>query len=236
MGSTSITLASRNTGGDGNGKIGVGDAVLFSGDSTRYLVTAGLSSGATSGTITIASPGLTQALPASATTMTSGPLTSYQRQTANNSATFTSSDIIQSNRDFFADAGFDTNTGVVVGPFGSIGSAVGKNKQGYWATDEGTWNQKFTGTINVTAAANNYWCEVVSMGTTTVPQWQAIGAPASVAAGTQFKATAAGVGTGTIKPAQGRLYVSNNTTWDLAYNAGFWYPQLRFPWRRLLIL
>lgn len=150
-------------------------------------------------------------------------ITLYRTQTGNPSATFVGSDVIMSNRDYFADAGAAANTGVVIGPGGSKGSAAGKLNQGYWANDEGSWNLKFTGTIAVTAAAKNYWCEVVSMGTTTVPQWQAIGAPSTVAVGTQFTTTGVGVGTGTIKPAQGRLYVSDNTNWVLSYTP-YQYP------------
>jgi len=158
-------------------------------------------------------------------TPAAGAISLYRTQTGNPSATFPGADIIQSNRDYYADAGAAANTGVYVGTADTMAgtTAVGKNKQGFWVTDAGSWNVKFTGTIAVTAAANNYWCEVVSMGTTTVPQWQAIGAPASVGVGTQFKATGAGVGSGTIKPAQGRLYVSNNTSWVLSYTP-YTYP------------
>lgn len=142
IGATTISLTNRNTLGSGNGKIGVGDAVVFAGaDTTRYLVTSGISNGfigPVSATITI-SPGLAAPIVGSVV-MTSGPLTSYQRQTANTSATFNESDIIRSNRDFFASAGFDTNTGVAVGLFDDRGTAVGKTGQGYWATDRGTWN------------------------------------------------------------------------------------------------
>src|SRR5205823_6444150 len=41
-----------------------------------------------------------------------GAIDLYRQQTGNPSATFTEADVIQSNRDFFSDAGFDTNTGV----------------------------------------------------------------------------------------------------------------------------
>lgn len=65
----------------------------------------------------------------------------YRTQTGNPIITFTQSDIIQANRDFFASAGFDAGgTGVTSGLFADIGSAVGKTGQGYWATDMGTWN------------------------------------------------------------------------------------------------
>lgn len=70
-----------------------------------------------------------------------GAVTLYRAQTGNPVATFTETDIIQANRDFFASAGFDAMaTGVTVGLFADRGTAVGKTGQGYWATDMGTWN------------------------------------------------------------------------------------------------
>ncbi len=153
---------------------------------------------------------------------TPGPeaIATYRDETGNPSATFTGADIILSNRNYYADAGAAANTGVTKGAFGSIGTAVGKTGQGYWATDVGSWNVKFTGTIAASSLANNYWCEITTKGNT---DWQAIGAPAGADVGTQFKATGAGSGTGFAKPAQGRLYVSNGATWDLYYTP-YTYP------------
>lgn len=214
IGATSITLASRTTAGSGFGRIGTGDYVVFSGDTNRYRVTSGLPTNATSGTITLAAPGLLQEIPESATSMTIGPLTAYQGQTGNTSATFTEPTVIQSNRDFYADAGFDTNTGVTVGTAAQMALATPTNKHGFWVKDEGSWNRKFSGTITAADIQNNYWCEIVSVGTTT---WSAIGGPSSPQVGDQFQATGAGSGTGTVKAAQGRLYVGNGSSWVLNY-------------------
>jgi hypothetical protein len=142
VGSTTITLTSLNSGGGGNGVIGIGDAVAFAGDSHRYVVTSGVAFQASlPTTITIASPGLQTAIPASASVMTSGAQTLYQQQTGNAAASFTEANVIQSNRDFFADAGFDTNTGVSVGTTAQMNaltpSIVG---YGFWVTDQGSWN------------------------------------------------------------------------------------------------
>ncbi len=216
IGATTINLTSRNTAGSGNGQIGVGDAVLFANHSTRYLVTSGLANGATTGTITI-SPGLTSALVGSVI-MTSGPLVDYQQQTGNNSATFTERDIIQQNRDFYADSGFDNGAaGVTVGTANAMSllTPVGKNKQGFWVTDEGNWNLGFSGTINGSAIAALYFCEIVVPGS---PSFTSIGAKDNLA-GTQFVASGPLTSyiSGTVKPAQGRLYVSNNVSWVLSY-------------------
>lgn len=139
-GATVITLAS---GGGGSGQIGAGDAVAFAGDTNRYLVTSGVAQGQKfPTTITLAAPGLKQTLPAS-TTMTSGPQILYQKQTNNSAATFTESDIIKANRDFFASAGFDTATGITTGTYSEMQAltpaVVG---YGFWVTDRGSWNQK----------------------------------------------------------------------------------------------
>ncbi|MCX6953253.1 MAG: hypothetical protein NTV51_13960 [Verrucomicrobia bacterium] len=70
-------------------------------------------------------------------------ITTYQVQTSNPSATFTDTDLIQSNRDFFSEAGFDANTGVSTGTKAQMlaftPSVVG---YGWWVTDEGSWNKK----------------------------------------------------------------------------------------------
>jgi len=67
-------------------------------------------------------------------TATSAEATAY-------GSAFDDSDVIKPNRDFFADAGFSTSTGVQVGTkatmLASSPSVVG---QGWWVTDEASWN------------------------------------------------------------------------------------------------
>lgn len=63
VGTTQIPLIT------GSGTVLAGDTVTFAGDSNKYVVTAGISA---PGTITIAAPGLLQAIPASATAVTVG--------------------------------------------------------------------------------------------------------------------------------------------------------------------
>lgn len=70
-----------------------------------------------------------------------GAITLYQSQTSNPSATFTERDIIQSNRDFFSDAGFDTDTGVSIGTTAAMNAYTPSlTGYGWWATDQGSWN------------------------------------------------------------------------------------------------
>lgn len=65
----------------------------------------------------------------------------YQMQTSNPSATFTDATLIQSNRDFYADAGFDTNTGVSVGTTLQMNALTpGIIGYGFFVTDQGSWN------------------------------------------------------------------------------------------------
>lgn len=61
VGTTAIPLIT------GSGTVVAGDAVTFAGDSNKYLVASGVSA---PGTITLAAPGLKQAIPAAATAMT----------------------------------------------------------------------------------------------------------------------------------------------------------------------
>jgi hypothetical protein len=65
LGATVITLASAGT-----GTILAGDCLTFAGDSNVYTVVSGDASAANGGTITLAAPGLRQAIPASATNIT----------------------------------------------------------------------------------------------------------------------------------------------------------------------
>jgi len=76
-----------------------------------------------------------------------GAIALYQAQTGNSTATFAEADVIKSNRDFFADSGFDTNTGVSVGTTAQMNAmtptVVG---YGFWVTDQGNWNASQPGT------------------------------------------------------------------------------------------
>lgn len=65
VGATVITLASAGT-----GTFVAGDAVSFAGDSRKYMLTAGDADVSGGGTITLAAPGLRQAIPALATAIT----------------------------------------------------------------------------------------------------------------------------------------------------------------------
>lgn len=75
IGTTAITLIT------GTGTVLAGDSVTFAGDTNKYVVAAGV---AAPGVITLAAPGLLQALPASAVAMTIGntatPNIAFQRQ------------------------------------------------------------------------------------------------------------------------------------------------------------
>lgn len=135
IGATSITMSSINTDTYAN------NAIAFAGDTNRYRITNTNLAGSNR-TITIAAPGLLDDIPTSATAGTVLALTQYQFQQGSSSATFGDTDIIQSNRDLYADAGFDTNTGVTVGTAAQMAatSAAGKNLQGFWVTNEGSWN------------------------------------------------------------------------------------------------
>jgi hypothetical protein len=65
VGATVITLASAGT-----GTFIAGDIVTFAGDANKYVVASGDSDTSNGGTLTIAEPGLRQAIPASATAIT----------------------------------------------------------------------------------------------------------------------------------------------------------------------
>lgn len=65
VGATDITLASAGT-----GTILAGDVVAFAGDANKYVVVAGDADVSGGGTITLAAPGLRQAIPAAATAIT----------------------------------------------------------------------------------------------------------------------------------------------------------------------
>lgn len=65
----------------------------------------------------------------------------------NYGSTFTEATLIQSNREFFADSGFDTNVGMQIGTTAQMNaytpSVVG---YGWWVTDQGSWRQGYPGT------------------------------------------------------------------------------------------
>ena len=67
IGSTTITLASAGT-----GTILAGDVITFAGDTNKYVVVSGDTDVSDGGTVTIAEPGLKQAIAASATAITVG--------------------------------------------------------------------------------------------------------------------------------------------------------------------
>lgn len=65
IGATTITLAAAGT-----GTIKQGDVITFAGDTNRYVVASGDTDVSNAGTITLAAPGLRQAIPAAATAIT----------------------------------------------------------------------------------------------------------------------------------------------------------------------
>jgi len=67
IGATVITLASAGT-----GTIIIGDVAAFAGDTEKYMIASGDTDVSDGGTITLAEPGLRQAIPASATAITIG--------------------------------------------------------------------------------------------------------------------------------------------------------------------
>jgi hypothetical protein len=74
-------------------------------------------------------------------TVSANALTFYQAQLDDGGATFTDRDVIQSNRDFFADDGFDDEVGCSVGTTAEM-EALTPSVEGYgfWVTDQGSWN------------------------------------------------------------------------------------------------
>jgi hypothetical protein len=151
-----------------------------------------------------------------------GAITLYRSQTGNPAATFTEKDIIKANRDFYGPAGFDTEaTGAYTGTAADLllFTAVGRTGQGFWVTDEGDWNKTFVGTKNAADILEGYLCEIVSVGTSDFTDNGAV----INSVGEWFKATGPTTGSGTVRPLQGRLYVSNGATWDLDYTP-YTYP------------
>lgn len=147
-GATSITLGTMGS------SLYAENAIAVSGQTGRYRLTSSVVTPAPK-TTTIAAPGLVASISATATTVTVGPNTNYQYQQSSTSASFTETDIVQTFRDFYSDAGFDASgtVGVTVGTAAQMAgtSAAGKLNQGFWVTDEGTWN-----TENNTPGAPGY--------------------------------------------------------------------------------
>jgi hypothetical protein len=70
-----------------------------------------------------------------------GAIDLYRTQTGSATATFTERDMVQANRDFFAESGFDNAAGVSTGTkLQMLASTPTLNKAGWWVTDEGEWN------------------------------------------------------------------------------------------------
>jgi hypothetical protein len=69
VGATVITLASAGT-----GTVLTGDVITFAGDTNKYVVVSGDADTSNGGSITIAAPGLMQAIPTSATLITVSPV------------------------------------------------------------------------------------------------------------------------------------------------------------------
>lgn len=115
----------------------VGNNISFAGDPNFYLSSSNTSNGAPN--IFIFS-GLKQAI-ASGIAISYGAQTQYQAQILTTGATFTESDVIHNNRDFYADAGFDQLTGVSIGTTAQM-TALTPTVTGYgfWVTDQGSWN------------------------------------------------------------------------------------------------
>lgn len=128
---------------------------------------------------------------------------------------------IQANRELFLEqANIHGSAGTMVGTAATKNSTVPTGAgSAFWVTDEGAWNQTFSGTIAATAIEAGYLCEIVSTGTS---NFTTIGAYANTV-GQTFKATGVGTGTGTVKPAQGRLYVWDGDSWNLDYTP-YTYP------------
>lgn len=208
--------------GSGPSSASTGSYFKVQGDSTYYLITSGTTSSPGSITFT---PALAQSIPAAVTPLTYSAVTNYQGQTGNPSATFTMGPtapcIIAADRDYFIEvSGFNGSTGMGVGTAAQMNAITPSLAGvGFWVTDEGSWNQSFSGTVGASSISADDYCEIVSVGTT---DFTLIGAEAN-SVGETFLATGAGSGTGTVKPAQGRLYTWNGSAWTLKYTP-YTYP------------
>lgn len=116
-----------------------GNAFAITGDNTRYVLSE--TKFQTALDLNDLIPPLVVAIPASSVAIHAGANPMYQYQLVNPSVTFDEKDIIRSNRDFYSDAGFDTNTGVSVGTKASMNAYTPSfTGYGWWVTDEGSWN------------------------------------------------------------------------------------------------
>lgn len=216
VGATSITT--ENNGQPSGNGIYAGNYFTLPGDTTLYRFTSS-PGGAMPATFTF-TPGLTNPIAAgSKALMTMNMYTTYSGQIDVYGSTFSWQQVIGPDRDYFAQgATFDGSSGVGIGPksailapAGIVGTKVGV---GYWATDEGNWNQSVSGTVSVTTIKRWDYVEITSVGTT---DFGAMGAPAGYGVGTRFVARNAGTGSGMVKAAQGQFYTWNGSAWALKY-------------------
>lgn len=115
---------------------------------------------------------------------------------------------------FAHNASFNGTTGIGVGTAAQMAAITPTTTGvGFWVTDAGDWNSTFSGTIGASSIAEGYLCEIVSAGTT---DFTLIGSSSNTI-GKVFKATGAGTGTGTVKPAQGTLYTWDGDSWEVHY-------------------
>lgn len=91
--------------------------------------------------------------------------------------------------------------------------------QGWWATDAGTWYQKWTGAKAATAIVAGDRCQIATVGSTS---FTSIGASSNTV-GTVFIAQASGSGTGTVTPVSGKLYRWSGSAWA-SYYEPYTYP------------
>lgn len=139
IGSTNIGIESLST------DFYVGNYLSFAGDNTRYVLDQ--TKYRTSLNLNNLSPSLQVAILPTPTAASIGAYTNYQKQISNPTIIFAEADIIQSNRDFYSDAGFDTNTGVSIGTTTQMNALTPSvTGYGFWVTDQGSWRSGYSGT------------------------------------------------------------------------------------------
>lgn len=218
-GVSTITITGVSTGNGFN----TGNYFTLPGDPTYYLVTSPNRS--SSPAVITFTPALVNPIPAAVTTLGFGGLVNHRGLTGNPLATYVADDVLKFDRDLFVEvASFNGTTGVGVGPGSAMATiaANGLTKKigaGYWATDEGNWNQSFFGTVSVSTIEAGDYCEIVTPGDT---NFTLMGARNSLA-GTWFVATGPGSGSGMVKPRQGNLYIWNGTAFELKFTP-YTYP------------
>jgi hypothetical protein len=133
IGATSITLTALT------GNLYAGNIVKFAGDTNYYTVGAERDG---AGVLTLSAPGLLKAIPASATTLTTGPFTKYDYQLGSTGHTFTMQDIIKEDRDIFLyKTSFTGASGVGRGTKATMNAITPSTTGvGFWVTNEGNWN------------------------------------------------------------------------------------------------